>query len=146
LSGKRQWAQDVLINAQSGKVDQLLAATAVDKSGEQVIVWQDWRSGAPVLYLQRLTADGKPLWSDHVHASAVSTQTGNLVANVAMIGNDAIVAWADNRSGVSRLYAQRFDRAGNRKWYADQVVSRTTDPTASQLNPTLVTDQAGHIF
>ncbi len=146
FSGKRQWAQDALINAQSGKVDQLLAATAVDKSGEQVIVWQDWRSGAPALYVQRLTADGKPLWSDHVHASAVATQTGNLVADVAMIGSDAIVTWADNRSGGARLYAQRFDRAGNRQWYADQLVSRTTDPTVSQLNPSLVTDQAGRIF
>ncbi|CAN5416865.1 hypothetical protein BH10CHL1_BH10CHL1_20840 [soil metagenome] len=146
LAGTRQSAQDVLINTQSGKVDQVLAATATDGSGEQVVVWQDWRDGLPALYLQRLTPDGKPLWSDHLHVSMVATQTGQLVADVATINTDTLIVWADNRSGILRLYAQRFDRYGNRQWPGDLLVSRAADRSATQLNPTLTTDQAGRIF
>ncbi|MEZ4866223.1 MAG: hypothetical protein R3C14_33205 [Caldilineaceae bacterium] len=146
LDGAHLWTQDTLVNDQSGKVDQQLAATALSATGESYTIWQDWRRGSPGLYLQRLATDGHALWPHPIQATTVTTATGQLIGDVATLGNDGLVVWSDKRSGAPCIYAQRFDQHGNRQWDNDQLVSQSDDPAVVQLNPTLATDTQGHIY
>lgn len=145
-AGAHQWPQDQLINDQSGKVDQQLAAVTTLADGGQVVVWQDWRSGTAALYLQRLTSAGHLAWSTQLQATAVTTASGQLAAAVAAVGSDTMIVWSDNRNGVARLYSQRFDQNGNRQWPQDLPINHPLDRERAQLNPALTSDQQGRIF
>lgn len=149
-TGSPVWAQDMLINEQSGKVDQQLAAVAALTDGGYVVAWQDWRSGVATLYLQRLTTNGALAWSSQIQATSAPTSlpitTGQLVPSITSVGTDTVIVWADERTASSRLYAQRFDQAGSRLWSQDQPIGHPTDPAVAQLNPALTSDQQGRIF
>lgn len=145
-TGARQWAHDRLINESSGKVDQQVAAVATFADGEYVVAWQDWRSGAAALYLQRLTPAGYSVWPVHVQATTVATASGQLAPDLAVMGDDTMLVWSDDRSGVARLYVQRFDKNGNREWSLDQPINHPADATVAQLNPAVTSDQQGRVF
>lgn len=145
-AGKWQWPQERLVNELLGKVDQQLAAVTTTADGEAVVAWQDWRHDTPALFLQRLAATGEPLWSAHLPASSVLSATGQLAPVVATAGTDTFIVWSDNRSGVARLYAQRFDKQSNRQWLADQPINHPADPALAQLNPALTADRQGRLY
>ncbi len=149
--GNRLWTQDMLINEASGKVDQQLAAVAALADGGYVTAWQDWRSGTAMIYLQRLTASGNPLWLSPLPvtplpATEEHTTGGQFVPDIATVGTDIIIVWSDERTATPRLYAQRFDSNGNRLWAHDQPIDHPVDAAVAQLNPALTSDPQGHIF
>lgn len=137
-NGTLDWPVALRVSSTTGSVDQTAPALVVTAAGQSIIAWQDGRAAAPGLYVQRFTSDGQRLWRDQVSASRRAfTEPNLLIPDLAIIDDDALVAWADERSGVMRIYAQRLDRRGHRLWNADRPASRAQASTDAQSNPVI---------
>jgi len=146
LEGNAAWAQARFINDSSGQIDQQNPAVAVDSAGNSIVAWYSERGGQSNLFLQKFSSDGDPEWTQQIPVSDTSIQGQSLVPDLAALGNDILITWADRQTGVSRIYAQRFDSEGNRVWNSDQPASKDIDSrqeTVEQFNPQIV---AGDIF
>ncbi len=82
---------------------------ASDGAGGAVVAWRDQRAGVGDynIYVQRIDANGAPVWmSDGVVAcAAASTQQDPAIVSDGVFG--AIVTWTDLRSGFGAIYAHR---------------------------------------
>ena len=128
--------------------DQKLAVAAADGAGGFYLAWEDYRvpGGESDVYLQRVTgfatvAAGWPADGLPVCALAHSQGYPTLIAD----GTGAIVAWQDDRDGVSTdLYAQRINGAAAVQWAAGGVAICTA--VGNQFFPSMVSDGAGGAF
>ena len=102
-----------------------LAQTGVravpDGADGAIISWYDQRYGSssPVIFAQRISAAGSPLWTtDGVALSP--NPNGLYIVNESEICSDgkggAIVVWSDNRTGTLDVYAQRITGTGTVLW------------------------------
>ncbi|MCX6043638.1 MAG: hypothetical protein NT075_00885 [Chloroflexi bacterium] len=145
--GALAWHGDRGISTPLGMVSQDAAVVAAAPDGGGVVAWRDTRRARPALYLQRLDAAGNRLWSDRIVADQqVVSTTSQLAPAVALLGDDTLVAWSDERSGQARIYLQRFDARGFRQWNAPLAVSPSPDVTLHQFNPVMRTNRQGQIF
>ncbi|RLG68571.1 MAG: hypothetical protein DRO11_08905, partial [Methanobacteriota archaeon] len=111
--------------------EQHFPAIASDSSGGAIIAWQDYRSGGPSIYVQRLDANGEPVWT--ANGVAICTNTGISPQVVSDGSGGVIVTWQDNRSGEYDIYAQRIDKNGNLLWESDGVA--VCSATGGQHDP-----------
>ena len=112
-----------------------------DGVGGAIITWEDWRSGAPDIYAQRVNSSGVVLWT--TDGVPICTATGwqvrpQLVSDGA---GGAIITWADNRSDNGDIYARRVDSSGTVLWTTDGVEICTAEH--DQQSPELASDGAG---
>ena len=119
--------------------EQHFPAIASDSSGGAIIAWQDYRSGGPSIYVQRLDANGEPVWT--TNGVAICTNTGISPQVVSDGLGGAIVTWQDDRSGEYDIYAQRIDKNGNLLWGSDGVA--VCSATGGQYDPMIATDGQG---
>ena len=121
---------------------QTTPAIISDGAGGAIVAWADARSGNRDIYVQRISADGAPLWT--AGGVPLSTVTGDQ-ANPTLVtdgAGGAIVTWHDIRSGTTfDIYAQRVDASGAPQWTADGAEVCTS--ASHQQFPTLTTDGAG---
>jgi hypothetical protein len=87
------------------------------------------------------SANGFASWQ--VAGNPISTATGNqyLPQIISDGAGGAIIAWADDRSGNSDIYAQRVNASGAVQWAANGVALCTA--TGDQYSPRIVSDGAG---
>jgi hypothetical protein len=108
--------------------------------GGAIIVWQDPRDGGTNLYVQRIAADGTPMWIEDgeviCYASGpqwdpklVSDHTGG-----------AVITWEDQRNIKGEVYAQRVDSTGAVAWTSNGVL--VMDYPESQYRPQIASDGA----
>jgi len=118
---------------------------ASDGAGGAYIAWQDKRSGAWDIYVQRLTGSGtvSPGWP--ANGLAVCTAAGDQTAPalVADGAGQVFVAWQDARGGALDVYAQRLTSAGGLApgWSVNGMPVCTS--SGDQLAPVLALDGAG---
>lgn len=145
-AGQLQWNTDEQISEATGAVRQLLPAMATHDGGT-VVAWQDWRTGVPLLYLHSFAPDGSTQWHKAIRIllDDLSVQAQASV-DVATSKELISVVWADNRSGVSQIYVQQFDLAGNRRFVEPQLVDRQSPPTTQQFHPKVGMDQQGSSY
>lgn len=116
---------------------------APDFSGGAVVVWADARNGANSdIYGQRVNALGTAEWA----ANGVPICTAGANQIVPRVVRDPagahLVAWFDQRSGNSDVYAQRLDYAtGGSLWTPNGVVL-CTEPHVQEL-PDIAPDGTG---
>jgi hypothetical protein len=84
------WAQALRL-ARPDAASQESPASAIDRSGHTVVVWQDSRNGNGNIYAQRLDADGNRLW--------VADMRVNSNSGTACDGGFARTAVAADKSG-----------------------------------------------
>jgi hypothetical protein len=119
-----------------------------DGAGGGIVVWLDyrlsWGPNAPAhLYAQRVSAMGQLLWQrDGIPVIEVGDQWDPQVVSDGQGG--ALVAWRDNRTGLSHIYAQRIDEHGALLWAADGL--QLSAPIGNQSSPVLAGDGAGGAF
>jgi hypothetical protein len=130
-------------------VNNMVGATATDawpvvisdKSGGAIIAWQDYRTGTPRVYTQRISTAGHLLWS----SAGVPVDAGTGQDSSPVVASDGeggvIVAWQDNRGVDADIYAQRISASGSPLWtgYAIAVCTASHD----QIDPVVVADGAG---
>jgi hypothetical protein len=121
--------------------DQHTPTAISDGTGGAIVVWEDRRDGAGDIYVQRLAANGTPLWSEN--GVALCTASGEQITPsiVADGAGGAIVAWEDLRGSGSDVYAQRIDASGTPRWTPDGVP--VCSATGVQTAIVAVSDGAG---
>ena len=113
-----------------------------DGAGGAIVVWYDQRSGSNYdVYVRKISAAGAVQWT--ANGVALCTAAGDQYNPV--ITSDgaggAIVAWMDERSGTSDIYARRILAGGTAQWTANGVTLCTA--TGKQEYPSIVPDAAG---
>jgi predicted lipoprotein with Yx(FWY)xxD motif len=117
-------------------------AICSDGSGGAIVAWRDVRGGTYDIYVRRVDASGAPQWTaDGVPLCTAAAQQQRPV--IAPDGSGgAVVAWDDDRSGASAIYARRVDASGAPLWTANGVkLSPGTGNGASV--PAIIPDLAG---
>jgi predicted lipoprotein with Yx(FWY)xxD motif len=121
-SGAVQWAANgvplcLAVNYQSAP------RIVSDGAGEAIIAWQDSRNGTQDdnIYAQRVNAGGFVQWTaDGVHlCTATGLQRNPQITSDGAGG--AVVAWGDERTGDTDIYAQRVAASGAVLWAPDGV-------------------------
>jgi len=143
-SGGKLWTADVEVASDGGATYQDEAATAVDESGNAVVVWEDRRSSHQGIYVQRLDATGNRLWAADVRVNSISGTIYQGYPAIAIDrGGKAIVVWSDRRNDYGDIYAQRLDGSGNKLWVAEVRVNSDSG-TTSQWCPAVAVDGNGN--
>jgi len=109
-----------MVNSDSGTSDQWDAATAMDASGNSVVVWYDLRSDDGTwntidIYAQRYDSLGNPLGTNFVINDTLVATRYVYDPKVAFLpGGGLVVTWYDYRNSGSSwdIYAQLFDSSG----------------------------------
>ena len=113
-----------------------------DGAGGVIITWVDNRSGTRDIYAQKVDSGGNVAWGPNGKpvCAAVGEQD---FPNIASDGSGgAFIAWNDERSGFTEIYAQKLDTSGNAVWTGDgvNVASNTCETSAG---PGIVNDSTG---
>ncbi len=139
-SGVPQWAADGVTICTATSY-QTSPAIVPDDAGGAIVTWEDWRSGAPDIYVQWVSASGVPQWT----ANGVAFCTAANFQLYPMIISDgaggAICTWEDWRSGNADVYAQRVSALGVPQWTADGVALWVD--ANRKTSPAIVSDGAG---
>jgi hypothetical protein len=136
-SGSVQWKGGGVALC-TAKERQASPTIAFDGAGGAIVTWLDSRNGNYSNYTQRVNALGSVQWT--ANGVALGTAWGDQ-RSPAIISDDAggaIVAWSDERSGSTDLYAQRVNASGTSQWAANGVVFIT-----APSNITMTSDGAG---
>lgn len=124
---------------------ELYPSISSDGAGGAYIAWQDRRSGAYDIYVQRLTGSGSvsPGWT--ANGIAVCTAAGDQTAPalVADGSGQAFVVWQDARGGAADVYAQRLTSTGGLApgWPANGMP--VCSSSGDQVAPALALDGTG---
>lgn len=96
--------------------DQSNAVTITDGSGGAIIAWQDRRNGKSEIYVQRMNANGNPLWL--LNGIAICNQDSSFNPSIVSDGSGgAIIAWESYRGSVTTdIFAQRVNSNGLIQW------------------------------
>ena len=133
-AGAVQWMSNgvAMCLAPDRQVDLAVAARV---GGGTVVAWNDWRSGAFIVYAQAVNASGVPQW----------TTNGILCAGLSSASPPVIVSDANGYLLAlnlgSDIYVQRLDAAGVPQWGANGVALCTA--TGTQTRPAIVSDGLG---
>lgn len=123
--------------------DQTSHVIVGNDAGGVFIVWQDYRQGSTNtdIYTQRLSASGRPLWTANgVAISSVDERQASPTIDISSAR--LFIAWADQRTGVSDIYAQAVDTTnGNPLWTANGIP--VCEAAASQMTPRITRDGEG---
>ncbi len=146
-STKAQWTDDVAVNTTVRGVSAGEAAvplTTEGPDGSTYISWFENESGAYQLRMQRLDANGYPLWpstgllvSDHPQGTAVfryDLQSDD--------EDNAIVAFQDERTGTLDVVAYKIAPDGTFLWGPDGVELPT--PGTTGISPVVAALDNGH--
>lgn len=132
------FASGVLVSPLAG--NQELPAIVPDGAGGSLIAWNV--QGSPGVVIQRLDANGAPLWAPiGVNVSTTDAHGVQLLADGA---GGAVVVWEDDRTaGRSSIYAQRVNSAGVPQWTANGVLVMTGGTRIFARDARLINDGAG---
>lgn len=108
---------------------------AGDDKGNCVVVWKDNRNGNADIYGQRFQADATALGDNfRINDDAGATEQSAPAVAMDVEGNFG-VAWTDKRNGNSDVYAQLFDKTGQRVGENFKVSHELL--TSNQIAPSL---------
>jgi hypothetical protein len=114
---------------------------AMDSTGAAVVVWGDPRNGTSDIYCQRFNSNGEKLGVNFlVNDDPGSCRRGGAAVGMAPYG-EFVIAWQDYRSGVSKVWAQRYDREGN--CFGGNFMVNDADAAGQQGTPDVAVDSSG---
>ena len=139
-----QWAATVLVSSiRSTQTSPAVhfAATNADPRGSTFVVWSDDRNRNNDLFAQKIDALGLAQWGLlGVTVCKASNHQSN--SQIAGDGSDGIfVAWEDQRSGKTDIYAQALSSTGQTRWQNDGVGIAVATQEQAQLD--LISDGSG---
>jgi len=117
------------------------AATNNGAAGSTFVIWSDDRNRNDELFAQKIDATGAIQWGA---AGVTVCKASNDQANPQIIGDGSdgiLVAWEDQRSGKTDIYAQAVNAAGQTRWPSDGVIIVAT--SQEQTQPQIIPDGDG---
>jgi len=121
-AGAPQWTTNGVAVCTAASI-QTVPAIASDGAGGAIVTWNDYRSGASDVYVQRVSAAGTPQWTSNGVALCTAVDNQGVIAITSDGAGGAIVNWEDRRAGtgIRDIYAQRANAAGAPQWTANGV-------------------------
>lgn len=141
--GRMRWTTNgVAICTASGNVS--APAVAGDGAGGAFIAWADNRNGNYDIFVQRVDADGTPLWMTDGIAicTATDNQSNPLITSDGAGG--AYIVWIDYRDGYPGFFAQRINGNGIVQWTSNGEV--VNNITGDKGNPAILLDSLGGLI
>ena len=137
VSASAEWMENGTPIATLG-VGEYVPRIVSNGAGEAIVAWYDDNAD---IFVQRLDAYGKMLWTDG--GVAICTASGmRWDAQIISDGaGGAIVAWKDYRNSNYDIYAQRVNANGAALWTANGIP--VCSQSASQRNQKITSDGAG---
>lgn len=153
------WPDDPLINIPVSTVpgeknDVFLVTDGTDGA---LVAWEDSRSGQADIYLQRLSAEGLPLWTaggipvcnapDHQSLYHSSDSTCGVTPLVADGQGGVFLVWQDSRQFSQRqrdIYCQRVDGEGHPLWISNGLA--VAIGAGNEDQPTMCSDGFGGVI
>lgn len=138
-AGVVQWTVNgVSICAATG--DQQLPVIAMDRSGDAIITWVDYRTPSNTdLFAQRINASGVAQWSTDGLAVVAAVQNQLSPTIIPDATGGSIITWRDYRNGTNYdVYAQRLSETGVAQWTTDGVA--VASAVGHQNSPIIVSD------
>lgn len=127
-----------------GTANHQVPQVAGDGGSGVFVIWQDWRSGSPKPYGQRLDTAGQRLWDTTGVALCDSANMQYPPRLIESTSGSAILGWLDQRYfGRTDLYLQRIDGDGGPQWPVAGLRVATTQARTTDLR--LVPDGAGGV-
>jgi hypothetical protein len=133
---------NVKVNDDTLTAYQWAPSISMDKSGNFVIAWQDYRNVNSDIYYQRYNSLGIAQGSNaKVNDDTVKVEQGSPSVSMNESGN-FVIAWVDYRNGYSDIYYQRYNSLG----VAQGSNVKVNDDTggAKQWNPVISMDRSGN--
>lgn len=131
-AGAAAWGQGGVRLASLGGEDRF-PRMALSQSGEIVLAWESFSGLGPAqVALQRLSADGHPLWGEGMVVQRTRTAWANWAWVVPSDGGAVILVWAEAfgpQDASPMIYARKLDAQGQMAWLGDIVLA------GSQINP-----------
>ena len=138
LGGAPQWAGNGVAVCTAAN-DQVYPTIASDNAGGAIVAWRDERNiGDPDIYAQRLNGAGVPLWTAQGVALCAAAGMQDAPAATEDGAGGAIVAWYDDRTASTDVYAQRVGAAGTMLWTANGAAVSTA--LQAQYCPAIAAD------
>ena len=139
-TGTTRWTEGGVVLC-SATGEQYAPKLVADGSGGAIVAWIDARGASQDIYVQRIDSTGAPQWTPNGVAVCTATGFQNPFVIVSDGVGGAILAWQDNRTGNSKIYAQRVNAAGAPQWTANGVL--LTNSLAGQARPVITSNGAG---
>ncbi len=137
--GVPQWTANGVVLCDKPNT-QINCAIVSDGIGGAIVAWQDYRGGASSdIYAQRLNAYGEIKWTPAGVGICTAVESQSFPTITTDGASGVIVAWEDNRSLISDIYAQRVNLFGDPQWMTDGVLIST----GSAVDATIVSDAIG---
>ncbi len=116
------------------KANQWAPAVAIDREGNSIVVWEDWRNGDRDIYAQVLDTGGKA-FGPNFRVNSDQTATGQKDADVIAAGSGSyVIVWRDERNNNNDIYAQFISKAGQLTG-ANFIIHEAN--SSDQMNPTI---------
>lgn len=111
--------------------------------GDLLLTWTYY--GDHSVYAQRYTPDAMPVWPVplQINDSPVGSNTHGVVT-ASLPGNNAVIAYLDDRTGDRKAYIQRINGSGVRQWANDVKIQ--SDNAISESGLQISTSDVGMIF
>jgi hypothetical protein len=117
-SVKAEWSHDPFVNnvVCDAAGHQTNQKSVSDGAGGVIVVWEDDRTGAPLVYAQRIDRNGDPQWAENGIRVCTfdSEQTDPDI--VADTDGGCFVVWVDTFNSDIDLFAQRLNHDGTLIW------------------------------
>jgi len=122
--------------------EQINPTITSDGAGGAIITWEDYRSGDPDIYAQRVNALGVVQWTPDDGVALCMANDDQFSPTITSDGADgAIITWEDYRSGNYDIYAQRVNALGVVQWTPADGVALCT-AIRNQFSPQITSDGA----
>jgi len=127
--GGTLWLTDGIPVSQSARTQQNPVLCPLP--GKELFVWEDYRYGNWDLFSAGVSLQGKLVWGSEGIA-VTSAPLTQYAPQIAPLGNSAVLAWEDYRSGKQyEVYLQQIDANGKRLWPEGGEIIKTTDGARS---------------
>ncbi|MFX1593153.1 MAG: hypothetical protein ACFFCL_10700 [Promethearchaeota archaeon] len=116
-----------------------------DGEGGAFVVWRQGGSGIYNLYSQRINSTGHVQWNEN--GIIITNNTVGYTTDQQIIYDNnggSIIVWEDDRTGRSKIYAQRFNSSGSLQWAEDGVL--VCNARKGQYTPEICGDGEGGVI
>ena len=136
-------AKPILINATPGKATQKHLQVFQSGAKDFYLVWEDFRSGLPMLYAQKINEAGEKLWAaDGIPVSSTISAAGQTNCRAIVDQSGALLlAWQNLGQNQSSIVAQKINSEGKLLWGTDGTAVCAT--AGNQMAPDLCSDGSG---
>ncbi|MDI6767290.1 MAG: hypothetical protein QME52_10755 [Bacteroidota bacterium] len=142
---KNAFTDDFLVNDDTtgGDTPPIFPSTAMDVTGNFVIVWYDYRNSNWDIYSQRYNSAGTAQGENFKVNDDAGTVYPYYSPSVVMdVSGNFVIVWQDDRNGNNDIYCQRYNSSGTAQGENFKVSDDAG--TASQLSPSIAMDGSGN--